>query len=86
MFAADNESVLIAECKATASGPRTSSFKKAIEALGGMRAGIINSLRGVFTDHKFKFIFATKGYSLPKPTMERLASLEIAYFDEDAIE
>ena len=86
VFAADNESVLIVECKATASGPRTSSFKKAIEALGGMRAGIINSLRGVFTDHKFKFIFATKGYSLPKPTMERLASLEIAYFDEDAIE
>ena len=86
VFAADNESVLVVECKATAGDPKKSGFKKEIEALGGMRAGIIRSLRNVFPDHKVKFIFATKGYSLPRPSIKRLTSMEIAYFDEDVIE
>jgi hypothetical protein len=69
VFAADDEAILVVECKATDGEPKKGNFKEAIEALGGKKEGLIKSIRKAFPDskHKIKFIFATKNYILSEP-------------------
>ena len=88
LVAVDDETILIVECKAAETIKKNRSFKEAIDAIGGQREGILNTLRKVFpgSKHKIKFIFATKNYVLSKPDIDRLQSYEIAQFEEEEIE
>ncbi len=88
VFAADDEAILVVECKATEGEPKRGNFKEAIEAIGGKKEGIIKAIRKAFPDskHKIKFIFATKNYFLSEPDKERLINFGIEHFDEEAIQ
>ena len=87
VFAADDETLLIIECKSTQGEPRQSSFKETIEAIGGKKEGILKAIRGLFPDRKYKvkFIFATKNYYLSEQDKKRLDNYDILHFDDEAI-
>lgn len=86
VFAADDETVLIVECKSTQT-PKQSSFKEAIEAIGGKKEGILTTIRNLFPNRKYKvkFIFATKNYYLSEQDKNRLDNYNIFHFDDEAI-
>ncbi len=86
VLAADDEVVLVIECKSSAAErPPTESFKTEIEAIQGYRAGVIGTLRKWFPDHKVKFLFATNNINVSEDTQKRIDSAGIAYLDEEAI-
>jgi DNA sulfur modification protein DndB len=85
VFAADDEVALVIECKSTQS-PATSAFKQEIEAIQGIRAGIIQAVKAEFPDRKVKFILATNNYALSDSTIERIRGADIVHMDEDTIE
>lgn len=87
VFAADNEAILLIECKATVGEPKKGNFKVDIEAIGGKKEGILKCLRKIFPDskHKVRFIFATRNYFLSAPDKERLENFGILHFDEETI-
>lgn len=88
VFAVDEETILLIECKATEGEPKKGNFKEAIEAIGGKKEGILATIRKLFpgTKHKVKFIFATKNYFLSSPDIERLNNFGILHFDEETIQ
>lgn len=81
VFAADDEVVLVVECKSTAS-PRRSAFKSEVEAIQGIREGIVRSIRAEFPGRKVRFILATNNYSVTKETIERIDGADITHFNE----
>lgn len=88
VFAADDESLLLIECKSTSGDIKKGNFKEVIEAIGGKKEGIISSLRKIFPEskRKVKFILATKNYLLSEPDIERLKNFGILHFDEETIQ
>ncbi len=87
VFAADDETVLIIECKSTQGAPKQSSFKETIEAIGGKKEGIITTIRQLFPNRKYKikFVFATRNYFLSEQDKKRLEDYQIFHFDDEAI-
>jgi DNA sulfur modification protein DndB len=87
VFASDEESILIIECKAAEGEPRKSNFKTDIEAIGGRKASINAFLRKAYPSKKYKiaYIFATKNYFLSKPDKERLDHFKITHFDDETV-
>jgi DNA sulfur modification protein DndB len=88
VFAADSETILIVECKATEGEPKKGNFKEAIEAIGGKKEGLIKTLKKLFPNskHKIKFIFATNNYVMSQPDLDRLENFGILHFDEEIIQ
>ena len=88
ILAADEETVLIIECKSTDGEPKKGNFKEAIEAIGGKKEGLIKSIRKIFAGHKpkVKFIFATNNYILSVPDQDRLNNYGIIHFDSEMIQ
>jgi len=85
VFAADDEVVLIIECRST-ERVKTSSFKDELEATKGREKGIRQALRQRYPDHKVKFILATENYGVTKETKDRFDRADILHLDEEAIE
>lgn len=85
VFAADDETVLIVECK-SADSIKNQSFKKDIEKMHGQFRGLQNEIRKKFSGCKIKQIFATKNYILGDADREKLKEWNIAYFSEPEIE
>lgn len=87
VFAADEESIIIIECKSSKTLDRKTSFKTDIEAIGGKRGGLIAAAKKLFPSKKLKvkFVFATKNYALSKQDKDRMADFGIVHFDEDSI-
>lgn len=87
VFVADDETILIIECKSTSGDPKQSNFKETIEAIGGKKEGLLLTLKQLFPDtkHKVKFIFATKNYFLSEQDSKRLENYDIIHFDEEVI-
>lgn len=85
VFAADDEVLLVIECKST-EVIRSAQFKKEIEAISGQRAGIITRLRSEYPQHKVKFILATNNYTVSDPIKERLAAEDIFHLAEDTVD
>nr|WP_319273523.1 DGQHR domain-containing protein [uncultured Draconibacterium sp.] len=88
VFAADEETVLIIECKSTGGEPKKGNFKETIEAIGGKKDGLLKTIQKIFSGHKpkVKFIFATNNYILSKPDIERLENYGIIHFDNEMIQ
>lgn len=88
VFAADNETILIIECKSAFGETKKGNFKETIEAIGGKKDGLYKSLRKIFPEskHKIKFILATKNYYLSDPDKERLENYGILHFDEEILQ
>jgi DNA sulfur modification protein DndB len=85
VFAADDEVVLVVECKSTQT-IHPGQFKKEIEAIAGQRGGIIRRIREEYPDRKVKFILATNNYTVSQSVSERISGAEIAHFTEDTID
>lgn len=86
VLAADDEVVLVIECKSSdAEQPKAETFKTEIEAIQGYRTGLTGAIREQFPDHKIKFVFATNNSIVSKDTLARIENADIAYLDEEAV-
>jgi DNA sulfur modification protein DndB len=86
ILAADDEVVLVIECKSSEADPLpTHAFKTEIESIQGYRAGLIATIRSQFPDHKVKFVFATNNINISKETLGRIENADIAHLEEEAI-
>jgi DNA sulfur modification protein DndB len=87
VFAKDNETILIVECK-SASENKRGDFKKELEAMTGKIEGLRKTIQALFpnTKHKIKFILATRNYSISDEDLDRLKKLNGAHFNEENID
>lgn len=85
VFAADDDVVLVVECKSTVD-TKTRQFKKEIEAIQGQRAGILRTIKAEYANHKVKFILATNNYGVTKLTADRIAASDIIHMNEEVID
>lgn len=87
VFAADEESIIIVECKASNSVvPKEQDFKKQIEALHGQMEGLAKETRLKFPNRKIKFIWATHNYIISRADQKRLEEWNIIHFSDAVIE
>jgi len=87
VFAKDEETVLIIECKAAESNKR-GDFKKELESYQGIIGGLRKSIQMLFPNEKlkFKFILATKNLSISDEDIERLKNIGGIHLNEQNIE
>lgn len=85
VFAADDDVVLVVECKSTAE-TKTGQFKKEIEAIQGQRAGVLRTIKKEYDQHKVKFILATSNYGVTNATSERIAAADVIHMSDDVID
>ena len=86
VFAKDDETILIVECKSADSNKR-GDFKKELESYIGIWKGILTSIQSLFprTKHKIKFILATKNLSISNEDLVRLKQIGGIHFSEENI-
>ena len=85
VFAANDEVVLIIECK-SAEAQRLASFQKDIHEFGNLRSRIINRVKKYFDGKpKFAFLFCTNNYTISDSDQERMRSNNIIWFNQDDI-
>lgn len=84
VFAADNETVLVVECKC-AIKPKQYPWKTNIESIKGYMSGVRKEIKKEYPDHNIKFIFATQNYIVGDSDKDLMDECGIAYFDETTI-
>lgn len=87
VFAKDDETILIVECKSSESNKR-GDFKKELESYIGIIEGLRKSILALFprAKYKFKFILATKNLSISEDDLSRLEKLKGIHLNEENIE
>ncbi|NBV92204.1 MAG: DGQHR domain-containing protein, partial [Flavobacteriia bacterium] len=87
IFAKDDETILIVECKSSESNKR-GDFKKELESYIGIIEGLRKSVSALFprSKYKFKFILATKNLSISEEDLGRLQKLKGLHLNEENIE
>jgi DNA sulfur modification protein DndB len=87
VFAKDDETILIVECKSSESNKR-GDFKKELESYIGIIEGLRKSLLALFPRNKFKFkfILATKNLSISEDDLSRLEKLKGIHLNDENIE
>lgn len=84
VFAADDETVVIVECKA-AETIRDGVFKKPLEALHGQMDGLRKEAQKKFPKAKVKFIWATHNYIISPADLSRMKEWDIVHFNDATI-
>jgi len=86
VFAKDDETILIVECKSAESNKR-GDFKKELESYKGIWSGIRTSINSLFPGikHKIKFVLATKNLSISEEDLFRLKEIGGIHFNEENI-
>lgn len=84
VFAADDETVLIIECKSSETNKMV-PFKKAIEALHGQMDGFRKEARKRFPKAKIKFIWASENCIISNADQEKSNEWGIVYFNDSVI-
>lgn len=84
VFAADEETVLIVECKASET-LKDGVFKKPIEAFHGQMDGLRREAIRKFPKAKVKFIWATHNYILSNADQAKLREWDIIHFSDAVI-
>lgn len=84
VFAADEETVIIVECKAAATY-KDGDFKKPLEAYHGQMEGLRREARKKFPNAKVKFIWATQNFIISRADQTRMKEWDIVHFGEAAI-
>ena len=85
VFAADEESIIIVECK-SAESLKQGVFKKEIEALHGQMDGLIKEAKKQYPGRKIRFVWATHNYIMSHADIDRLRDWNIAYFSDSIID
>lgn len=86
VFAADEETVILVECKVANEEGQYKDFKKDIEAFHGEADGLRKEIKNRYPGRKIKQIFATKNYLVSDANKEYLKQFGIAYFSENEID
>ena len=84
VFAADDETILIVECK-SATSLKDGVFKNVIEAYGKKMSGLRTEALKQFPNRKVKFIFATNNYRISSEDINRMTEFGICHFGEQEI-
>ena len=84
VFAADEETVIIVECK-SADSIKEGVFKQKIEAFHGQMEGLRKEAQKRFPKAKVKFIWATHNYILSPADQSKLKEWGIVHFGDAAI-
>ena len=85
VFAADEETVLIVECK-SAESMKDGIFKKDIEALHGQMDGLRKNALKQFPGRKVKFIWASHNYIMSQRDIQRMQEWDIVFFSDSTIQ
>ncbi|WP_061312490.1 DGQHR domain-containing protein [Clostridium botulinum] len=85
VFAADDETILIIECK-SAEKIKDGVFKKNIEALHSQMDGLRKEALKHFPKRKVKFIWATQNYIMSKTDLKKMEEWGIVYFSDSIIQ
>lgn len=85
VFAADDETVLIVECK-SAKEMKDGSFKKEIEALHSQTEGLRKTALKKYPGRKVKFIWAVHNYIMSPKDIKRLEDWDIVFFGDTTIQ
>lgn len=85
VFAADEETVLIVECK-SADNVKDGVFKKEIEALHGQMDGLRKTALKQFPGRKVKFIWAAHNYIMSPKDIQRMQEWDIIFFSDSTID
>lgn len=85
VFAADEETVLIVECK-SADKTKDGTFKKEIEALHGQMDGLRKTALKQFPGRKVKFIWAVHKYIMSPKDIQRMEEWGIIFFSDSTID
>ena len=84
VFAADDETVVIVECKA-AETIKDGVFKKKLEALHGQMEGLRKEAQKKFQKTKVKFIWATHNYIISPADQAKMREWDIVHFNDATI-
>jgi len=84
VFAADEESIIIVECKSSEK-PREVQFKKQIEAFHGQMEGLLKEAKRKYPGRKVKFIWATQNCIMSKADLSKLQEWGISYFSDTVV-
>ena len=84
VFAADDETVIIVECKA-AEQLRDGVFKKPLEALHGQMDGLRREAQKHFPKAKVKFLWATQNYIISLADQAKMREWDIVHFNDATI-
>lgn len=84
IFAADDETVIIVECKA-AETIRDGVFKKPIEAFHGQMDGLRREAQKKFPKAKVKFIWATHNFIISPADLTKMREWDIVHFSDAVI-
>ena len=85
VFAADEETVIIVECK-SAQSPTDGVFKKPIEAFHGQMEGLRAEARKKFPNRRVRFIWAVHNYIMSDADVVRLKEWNIVLFDDTIVD
>lgn len=85
-FAADEETIIVVECKSSETMLTKKSFQKDINEFGNIMTIGNKVLRKAFSEkHKIRYIFATNNISLSDNDRNRLKELQMFHFNQDDI-
>ena len=84
VFAADDETVIIVECKASET-IRDGVFKKPLEAFYGQMEGLRREAQKQFPKAKVKFIWATHNYIISPADLSKMREWDIVHFSDAVI-
>lgn len=84
VFAADDETVIIVECKA-AETIKDGVFKKPLEAFHGQMDGLRKEVHKKFPKAKVKFIWATHNFIISQADQTKMREWDIAHFSDSVI-
>ena len=85
VFAADDETVLVVECKCAETEGTKKSWKTELEAIQGYMNGTRKEIKKQFPNRNIKFIFATHNYTVGDQDKNLMEEFNIAHFDEKTI-
>ncbi|GAB3705954.1 DGQHR domain-containing protein [Mariniluteicoccus flavus] len=85
VFAMDEETILVVECK-SAQKQQSTALKQEIESWIGIRPGLMATLRKEFPKHKIKIVVATVNLILRDTASDRLRNAAIFHLDERLLE
>jgi DNA sulfur modification protein DndB len=87
VFAKDEETILLVECKSAEKNKR-GDFKKELEAMKGKMNGILKTLKALFPKkkHKVKFIFATHNLAMSEEDTQRLNDIGGVHFNDENVQ
>jgi DNA sulfur modification protein DndB len=85
VFAADDEVILIVECKSTLT-PKKASFQKDINEINGIRKGIVDRIKKHFNGSpKIAWIFCTNNYLVSDNDIARMKEHNIMFLNQNDI-